>query len=225
MTFAIAMKILSDTTRCESIDKALVIWDSFQQAAGSFLSNPFLQTFKNAKALIEYHWARGNYQACVVLGYEQQCEIGKAAFQRFSKTSLRELGIGEHDREAVANDINAVPLRISYSKLRSLFETHDYLAAAKLAEDLIGGFDRNARYWDHISISKSRLYADAAVSWLHFADSLAATADLNERKRRCEAYDRALANAQNAQWFNFRQDHVHFIEQRAASCRQGLQLV
>jgi len=77
MTFAIAMKILSDTTRCESIDKALVIWDSFQQAAGSFLSNPFLQTFKNAKALIEYHWARGNYQACVVLELSSNVRSGK----------------------------------------------------------------------------------------------------------------------------------------------------
>jgi hypothetical protein len=213
--FALATKTLGDTSHCGSIDKALVIWDWIREIAGT--SNFILPGIKNARSVIEYNWARGNYQACDLLGYEQQCDIAKAAFERFNKVGLNVIGVSERDKKMVQDDINSIPLRIAYLEVRRLFGLRDYRTAATSTEELLIQFDNKVEYWKHINISKSRLYADAAVSWLHHGDALTSVSD---RRGRCESFERALYNAKKAAWFNFRQEHVPLIEQRLVNCGQ-----
>ena len=176
---------------------------------------------KYPKELLEYNWARGNYQACISLGYEQQCEIAEAAFRSFDRTTLKKLAISERDKSMVLRDVASVPLQISYTKMKKLFSFHDYLEAAKTAEILLTGFEKNSTSWEHLNVSKSRLYVDATISWLHYADSLTSRTDMAERKKRCDLYERALSNAEQALWFDFRQRHVPVIEQKLANCLDG----
>jgi len=135
---------------------------------------------------------------------------------------LKKLAISERDKSMVLSDVKSVPLQISYTKMKKIFAFHDYLEAAKTAEILLASFEKNTTSWEHLNISKSRLYVDAAISWLHYADSLTSRTDTTERKRRCELYERALSYAKQAQWFDFRQRHVPLIEQKIANCVEGL---
>jgi hypothetical protein len=211
----IALEMANSETSCSSVDKGLVVWNQIRDAANS-LAYP---NFTKYKPLIQYNWARQNYKACTALGYDEQCRISQEAFAGLSKVAFGSLGLTRQLRDTIIEDIETIPLRISYTRLRTSFGSRDYLASAKLAEDLLANFDANATQWDKLSISKSRLYADAAVSWLHYADSLAPVADLDHQGQRCESYERALYFARRALWFNFRQDHVPLIERRISDCR------
>jgi hypothetical protein len=213
---ASALRGLNNSTHCADIDKALVIWEAIRET--SKMSRDSLPpSVKNISDLIEYNWARGNYQACISLGYEPQSETGETAFKNLSRASIGRLRVNPKGKIRVTNDMHSMPLQIAYSRLQQLFAMRDYLAAAQAAEQLIREFDRYSRYWEYIRIPKSRLYADAAVSWLHYADNLTSIS-AEEKKSRCLSLERALANARNALWYDFRREHVPVIERKMLKC-------
>jgi len=214
----LALGLSNSATSCANVDKDLVVWKLIRDATNS-LTN---LNYAKYKPLIEYHWARANYKACTILAYDQQCQIGEEAFVALTKVNFEGLGLNKRFKDSIMEDIETVPLRISYAKLRSAFGYRDYLVSARLAEDLLTKFDDKIDQWEKVSISKSRLYADAAVSWLHYADSLTPVADLDHQGQRCESYERALYFAQRALWFNFRQEHVSLIERKISDCKQRL---
>jgi hypothetical protein len=219
---SVAGKNLNEQTQCASLDKALVIWESLHETVIASGPSAIPSDAKYPKELLEYNWARGNYQACITLGYEQQCEIAEAAFRNFDKSTLKKLAISERDKSMVLRDVTSVPLQISYTKMKKLFAFHDYLEAAKTTEILLAGFEKNVGSWEHLNISKSRLYVDATISWLHYADSLTSKIDMTERKKRCGLYERALSNAKRALWLDFRQRQVPLMEEKIANCLEGL---
>jgi hypothetical protein len=122
------------------------------------------------------------------------------------------------ERKKAISDINSIPLEIAYTKLRKLFSMHDFHASAELAEQLIQNFNKNTYYWENIRIPKSRLYADAAVSWLHYAEGLSANLSAKEKHEHCIYLEKALVDAKNALWFDFRQQHIPIIERKLARC-------
>jgi len=219
---SVAVKSLNEQTQCGSLDKALVIWQSLHETVMASGPSALPSDVRYPSELLEYNWARGNYQACITLGYEQQCEIAEAAFRNFDKRTLKKLAISERDKSMVLRDVASVPLQISYTKMKKLFAFHDYLEAGKTAKTLLAGFEKNTDSWEHLNIPKSRLYVDATISWLHYADSLTSRTDLTERKKRCELYQRALSHAKQALWRDFRQRQVALIEQKIANCLEAL---
>jgi hypothetical protein len=215
-TIAMARRYLNDVTHCASIDKALVAWEEIRGSTDSIKTAG--KRFDGIGDLIDYNWARGNYQSCISLGYEQQCEIGEAAFKDLSNIDLAKINVNAHEKVKVMTDINSMPLQIAYSRLRTHFGLRDWLTAGQEAEKLLDDFDKKSEYWEHINISKTRLHVDAAVSWLHYADSLSSIIMPQEADMRCNALRKALFHAQNAWWYNFRQEHVPAIEGRMRSC-------
>lgn len=216
-TRAAALRYLNDVTHCGSLDKALVAWQEIHDRADDAIVTTSKARFKSIGDLIDYNWARGNYQSCVTLGYEQQCEIGETAFKSLSRVNFRALNVNVRERDAVISNVNSMPLEIEYSKIRKLFDSGDYIEAAHAAEMLIGGFDNKAEYWEKIGISKSRLRADASVSWLHYADGLGRI-PVPEEEDRCSALRKAFFQAQNTQWYDFRQEHVPLIAEKMRNC-------
>ena len=130
---------------------------------------------------------------------------------------VKSLGVGY-----VPQEINTFPLRIAHSESKNLFNLRDFRGAATAIEKLLDEFDNVSAYWEQIHISKSSLQKDAAVAWLHYADSLSSTREPDQQENRCRSYERALATANQAMWPDFRQKHVPILQQRLTSCLQNL---
>jgi hypothetical protein len=185
-----ARQSLEDVSNCSSVDKAVVLWGAIRNSASPKKLPP---SVKNISHLIEYS-DKANYNACISLGYEHQCGMRSASHNVKTNTPAA--------------------LSAAYARHRQTFDSRDYLAAARFAEELLLDFDMNFRAWEQIRISRSRLHADAAVSWLHFGDGLSYAVDAQERQRQCTSFRKALYHAQHALWQDFRQRHVPIIETR-----------